>query len=180
MGKFMRRVESIDAAFDEFIEPLRNFRPAVYAFNTASAVGDFGSIWHVLGVVGAVTGLLEWSQTLVLAVLMGIESLTLNQGVKRLFRRSRPTVAGDDRFTVRRPLTSSFPSGHSSSAFFAAVIVSGWFSAPLIVVTFILAFFIALSRVAVRIHHLSDVVAGAAIGALLGAVALGFTRGIGA
>ncbi len=180
MGNFMRRVEAVDNAFDELIEPLRNFRPAVYVFNTASAVGDFGSIWHVLGVVCAASGLLEWSQALTLAVLMGVESLALNQGVKRLFRRSRPTVAGDDRFTVRRPLTSSFPSGHSSSAFFAAVILSGWLSAPYIAAIFVLAFIIATSRVAVRIHHVSDVVAGAVVGSILGAIALSFTRTVGA
>lgn len=179
MGKFMRRVEAIDNACDELIEPLRNFRPAVYVFNTASAVGDFGSIWHVLGVVGAVSGVLDWSQALTLALLMGVESLALNQGVKRIFRRSRPTVAGDDRFTVRRPLTSSFPSGHSSSAFFAAVILSGWLTAPYIVATFVLAVIIATSRVAVRIHHVSDVVAGAAVGSILGAIAVNFTRTVG-
>ena len=179
MGRFMRRVEAVDTAFDEFIEPLRDLRPAVYVFNTASAIGDFGSIWHVLGIIGALTGIISWSQALALALLMGLESLALNQGIKRMFRRSRPTVSGDDRFTVRRPLTSSFPSGHSSSAFFAAIVLSGWVTVPHIVAMFVLATVIALSRVAVRIHHLSDVLAGAVVGATLGAIAVNFTRSIG-
>ncbi len=62
----------------------------------------------------------------VFAALVGAESLVVNQGIKRLFRRTRPTEAGDDRFPVRRPTTSSFPSGHASSAAFAATVLTGW------------------------------------------------------
>ncbi|MEZ5218677.1 MAG: phosphatase PAP2 family protein [Ilumatobacteraceae bacterium] len=51
---------------------------------------------------------------------LGVESLLVNQGLKRLFRRDRPTTTGDDRYRVRQPSTSSFPSGHASAAFFAA------------------------------------------------------------
>lgn len=178
MSSFIARVEAIDERLDGCFEPLRNFRLSVYVFNTASAVGDFGSIWHVIGVVGALTGTLTWTQAVVLAALMGLESLLLNQGIKRLFRRRRPTVAGDDRFTVRRPLTTSFPSGHASSAFFAAWILSGWVSPTLTMVFFVVAVIVALSRVVVRIHHVSDIVVGSVIGTLLGIIALQFTATI--
>ncbi|MGA1358133.1 MAG: phosphatase PAP2 family protein, partial [Ilumatobacteraceae bacterium] len=121
---------------------------------------------------------LTWPQAVALALLMGAESLLLNQGIKRLFRRERPTAAGDDRFTVRRPLTSSFPSGHASSAFFAAVVLSGWVGATLTVVIFVVAVIIALSRVVVRIHHVSDILVGSVVGALLGTIAVQFTATI--
>jgi membrane-associated phospholipid phosphatase len=172
---FVARVDRLDERLDSCFEPLRNFRLSVYLFNTASAVGDFGSVWHVIGVVGALTGTLTWTQTLVLAALMGAESLLLNQGIKRMFRRRRPTVSGDDRFTVRRPLTTSFPSGHASSAFFAAFILSGWVSPLLTFVFFVVAVIVAVSRVVVRIHHVSDIVVGSVIGTLLGTIALQFT-----
>ncbi|MGA1387089.1 MAG: phosphatase PAP2 family protein, partial [Ilumatobacteraceae bacterium] len=121
---------------------------------------------------------LTWPQAVALALLMGAESLLLNQGIKRLFRRERPTAAGDDRFTVRRPLTSSFPSGHASSAFFAAVVLSGWVGATLTVVIFVVAVIIAVSRVVVRIHHVSDILVGSVVGALLGTIAVQFTATI--
>ncbi|MFZ9725931.1 MAG: phosphatase PAP2 family protein, partial [Ilumatobacteraceae bacterium] len=121
---------------------------------------------------------LTWPQAVALALLMGAESLLLNQGIKRLFRRERPTAAGDDRFTVRRPLTSSFPSGHASSAFFAAVVLSGWVGATLTFVIFVVAVIIALSRVVVRIHHVSDILVGSVVGALLGTIAVQFTATI--
>jgi undecaprenyl-diphosphatase len=58
--------------------------------------------------------------------LIGAESLVVNQGVKRLFKRTRPTTDGEDGLKVRRPMTSSFPSGHSSAAAFAATMLSTW------------------------------------------------------
>ncbi|MFT3855808.1 MAG: phosphatase PAP2 family protein [Ilumatobacteraceae bacterium] len=107
-----------------------------------------------------------------------MESATVNQGVKRVFRRRRPTEAGDPRYPVRRPSTSSFPSGHASAAFFAATIFiarDGRRAAPLWLA---LAGVVATSRVYVRIHHPSDVVAGAAVGALFGQGALTILRGL--
>jgi undecaprenyl-diphosphatase len=178
MSSFVARVDRLDERLDACFEPLRNSRPAVYVFNTSSAVGDFGAIWHVIGVVGAANGALSWMQAVVLAALMGVESLLLNQGVKRIFGRRRPTPAGDDRFTVRRPLTSSFPSGHASSAFFASFVLSGWVGTGWTVAFFVFAVIIALSRVVVRIHHVSDIVVGSLVGALLGTIALQFTATI--
>ena len=178
MSSFVTRIDQLDERLDGYFEPIRNSRPLGYVFNTSSAVGDFGAIWHVIGVVGALNGTLTWPQAVALALLMGGESLLLNQGIKRVFRRKRPTAAGDDRFTVRRPLTSSFPSGHASSAFFAAVVLSGWVGSMWTAVFFAFAVIIALSRVVVRIHHVSDIVVGSVVGSLLGAIAVQFTTTI--
>jgi undecaprenyl-diphosphatase len=112
-------------------------------------------------------------------VLLGAESLLVNQGLKRLFRRPRPTVEGDPRYAVRRPLTSSFPSGHASAAAFNAVLLTGWDgrrSAPL---WWGLALIVATSRAYVRIHHASDVAAGLATGAVLGLAARRLVRDVG-
>ncbi|MFM8625654.1 MAG: phosphatase PAP2 family protein, partial [Actinomycetota bacterium] len=109
---------------------------------------------------------------------LGVESLVVNQGVKRLFRRARPTVSGDDRFAVRTPLTSSFPSGHASSATYAAILLTSFTGAPLVWVWVVLASVVAMSRVVVRSHHFTDIAAGAITGALLGSVALAVSSAI--
>jgi undecaprenyl-diphosphatase len=101
-----------------------------------------------------------------------VESLFVNQGVKRVFRRERPTTNGDERFNVRTPVTSSFPSGHASSAFFAAVVLASWSPTSWAVLWFAIAVCVALSRVMVRLHHLSDIVGGALVGVALGFVAV--------
>jgi undecaprenyl-diphosphatase len=92
--------------------------------------------------------------------------------VKRIFRRERPTTSGDDRFDIRTPSTSSFPSGHASSATFAAVVLTSFTGFPLVIIWVAVACVVALSRVVVRIHHLSDIVGGIVTGAILGAIAV--------
>jgi undecaprenyl-diphosphatase len=140
-------------------------------FTTATALGDFGILWHIVGIVRAIADTSRVKQALILSALMGVESLLLNQGIKPFFKRERPTVKGDSRFKIRKPRTSSFPSGHASSAFFAAVVLTRWSSWPAITTWFVFAVIVATSRVAVRIHHATDIFAGALIGTAMGLLA---------
>jgi undecaprenyl-diphosphatase len=91
--------------------------------------------------------------------------------VKRLFRRERPTTAGDDRYAVRQPSTSAFPSGHASAAAFAASAFIAWDGRKWAPWWVTVATVVGVSRAYVRIHHASDVVGGALVGMLLGALA---------
>lgn len=162
-------VDRFDAVVDDWLERFRG-TPAVDAvFRTASHAGDFSMVWHVLGTARGIA-LGRPDQVLLLAALLGAESLIVNQGVKRLFRRERPTVSGDDRLVVRTPSTSAFPSGHASSAAFAATVLSGWDRGPVGLLWWTVAGVVGVSRAYVRIHHASDIVAGALVGAALGAV----------
>jgi membrane-associated phospholipid phosphatase len=161
-------VASFDTWGDEQLERLRGHALADPLFNSASFVGDFSAIWHVIGVGRAIIDPSKWRQSLAMSALIGAESLFVNQGVKRLFRRIRPTETGDPRFRVRRPTTSSFPSGHASAGFFAAAILTTATGPALAPVWYSVAVVVAVSRVYVRIHHLSDIVGGAALGAALG------------
>jgi undecaprenyl-diphosphatase len=158
------RLAAFDAWFDRLLEPTRNFKPTIWLFTTATALGDFG-------IVRAVADTSRVKQALILSALMGVESLLLNQGIKPFFKRERPTVKGDSRFKIRKPRTSSFPSGHASSAFFAAVVLTRWSSWPAITAWFVFAVIVATSRVAVRIHHATDIFAGALIGTAMGLLA---------
>ncbi len=165
------RLDAFDARFDRLLEPTRNFKPTIWLFTTATALGDFGMLWHIVGIVRAVADNSRLKQALILSALMGVESLLLNQGIKRFFKRERPTVKGDSRFKIRKPRTSSFPSGHASSAFFAAVVLTRWSSWPAIALWFSFAVIVATSRIAVRIHHATDIFAGALIGTAMGLLA---------
>ncbi len=93
----------------------------------------------------------------------------MNGPIKWLVRRERPPSPDARPLPLRTPRTSSFPSGHATSAFCAAAFLSdgdrAW--APLY---YALALVVAWSRVHVEIHHATDVVAGMVTGALLGAV----------
>ena len=115
----------------------------------------------------------------VLAIVLGVESLVVNQGLKRIFRRPRPTAEGDPRFPVRRPMTSAFPSGHASAAAFAATVLTAWDGPRSAPRWWTAAFAVAISRAYVRIHHPSDVVAGMAVGGVLGLGTVALLRRLG-
>ncbi len=161
-----------DDRVDRLVEPIRNVHAAVIVFMVASAVGDFGLLWHAIGLIRAIGSVDRFHDALVFSSMIGIESLLLNQGIKRFFRRTRPTERGDDRISVRTPSTSSFPSGHSSSAFFSALVLTYWVTWPWMILFYLFAIIIAISRIGARIHHASDVLAGAITGTLLGVVGL--------
>lgn len=168
-GSFGPLVDVFDQRVDELLEQIRGNPIADRIFTTASHAGEFSLIWHLVGIGrGLVKGRLD--QTIVLAALIGAESLIVNQGVKRLFKRDRPTTSGDDRLTVRAPVTSSFPSGHASAAAFAATMLTAWDGRRLGSLWFTLAGVVALSRAYVRIHHASDVVGGVIVGRILGLI----------
>lgn len=175
-GDLVQGIESFDALVDERLEPWRHSSRTASIFTAASHLGDFSLIWHIAAAARGVTSDRRAKQAIVVSALLGVESLVVNQGIKRLFRRQRPTESGDDRFEVRTPSTSSFPSGHASSAFFAATLLTtldGRRSAP---IWFGTAGIVATSRAYVRIHHASDVIGGAVVGLGLGLLARPLVR----
>jgi undecaprenyl-diphosphatase len=131
----------------------------------ASAAGDHSMVWLALaGVEGWRTG--QGGRALLRgAAAFGAESVLVNGLVKLAFRRRRPESTGPRPLPLRSPRTSSFPSGHASAAFFAAALLRDGAPAPLV---YAAAATVASSRVHVSMHHASDVIAGAALGAVLG------------
>ncbi|MFN3258417.1 MAG: phosphatase PAP2 family protein [Ilumatobacter sp.] len=159
-------VEAFDARSDLLLERIRGNAIADRVFTTASHVGDFSLVWHSIGLARAIIRRRP-DQFIVLAAAIGAESLIVNQGVKRIFRRARPTVAGDERLQVRQPSTSSFPSGHASAAAFAATLLTAWDGRRWGRLWWTIASVVGASRAYVRIHHASDVVGGAVVGRAL-------------
>lgn len=91
--------------------------------------------------------------------------------VKRIFCRTRPRdiephcwahIVTRDKF--------SFPSGHSTTAF-AVALSLGSFYPEIMPLLLVLATNVAISRVVVGMHFVSDVLVGSGMGALLGYVA---------
>jgi undecaprenyl-diphosphatase len=101
---------------------------------------------------------------------IGLTSATVNLGVKPRFERARPDRDAADVPTLRlarMPTSTSFPSGHSASAFAFANAVAGELPAlglPLRAA----AAAVAYSRVHTGVHYPGDVVAGSVVGAAVG------------
>ncbi len=161
-----RSVTALDRAAEGVFDHLRG-RPVLdRIFYGASALGDHSLIWLLLGCLRGLRSEKDWKAAVRVGVGVGLDSALVNIGIKSLFRRKRPKWDLERPLRLRRPRTSSFPSGHATSAFTAAALLSDqdrlW---PLY---YAAAVVVASSRVYVRIHHASDVVAGIVIGAGLG------------
>ncbi len=160
------RIDAFDDLVDEALDRWRGHRVPDRVFYAASALGDHSLIWLMLGAVRGLRSEHQWKAALRLGAALGAESALVNFGVKSLFRRTRPVSDRPRPLPLRQPRTSSFPSGHGTSAFMAAGLLSdrdSWW--PLY---YALAAIVASSRVYVRIHHASDVAGGIVIGILLG------------
>jgi undecaprenyl-diphosphatase len=163
-------VRAFDTAIEDRLERVRN--PVLdRVMYTLSSSADHSLLWFGIGGIRALRrGDLRFAAKF--AVAMGVESALTNGLVKSAFRRVRPEheiESGPLPYGMRRPITSSFPSGHATAAFTAATILAHtghgdvfWYAAATVV---------AGSRVYVRMHHASDVVVGAALGLALGRVA---------
>jgi undecaprenyl-diphosphatase len=91
-------------------------------------------------------------------------------GIKLVVRRRRPE--GEWGAIYRSTDPHSFPSGHAARAALLAVLAAGWGPGWLAAVILPWAPLVAVSRVAMGLHFLSDVLAGAVLGLLAGGLAL--------
>ena len=71
---------------------------------------------------------------------------------------------------VRKPKTSSFPSGHTLAAFCAATVLSRPGDRSGNALLYGAAGLIGVSRIHLRAHHASDVAGGVVLGTVLGLV----------
>lgn len=163
----------LDDAVDAQFQLLRGNPVADRTFYIASEAADFSIAWHVINLVMVVVRPSRRRHAVRLAVMLGLESILVNGVLKRFTRRARPDLLEERAYEVRRPKTSSFPSGHASSAALAAVLLSD--AAPRLRPLWgTLAAVVAASRIHNRMHHASDVAAGAALGTMVGLAAKRF------
>lgn len=160
-------VSRFDRAVDRSFDRLRSHRRIDRVMYALSEVGDFSLIWHTVGAAVALCGDERAERGAVrLSAALAVEAVLVNGVVKSAFGRQRPQRDVPHTHRLRRPRTSSFPSGHASAAACAAVILADQTGRWLPWTA--LAALVASSRVHVRIHHGSDVIGGAIIGAGLG------------
>ena len=165
LGLVARFDRSVDQAFDH----LRGHPVADRLFYAATELGDFGLIWMLIGTTRALGGDQHLARAGRLTATLAVESVVVNGMIKSLFRRERPVSQEPRPYKMRMPLTTSFPSGHSSTAVVAAILLSE--GSDLWPLYWAVAGVVATSRIYVRIHHASDVVGGLATGLVIGTAA---------
>ncbi len=157
------RIQSIDNRVLESISRLH--RPSLNRIMiTASRAGNAGIVWWLICIPFLIRP--TWRNTgfnivfgLCIAHLMG-EII-----IKHLVKRVRPCHSlEDDEQIIRRPRFYSFPSGHTTASFSVVGVALLRCSLITFLPIFLLAALIGFSRIYLRVHYLTDVVAGALLG----------------
>jgi undecaprenyl-diphosphatase len=130
--------------------------------------GGDGWLWYALGGAILLFGGENRYRATGASALAAASGILLFLWLKRLTGRKRPCHLEPHCWArLLPPDQFSFPSGHTITAFAVAVPVALFFPDLTVGVLFC-AFSIALSRILLGMHFLSDVIAGAAIGSALG------------
>ena len=134
-----------------------------------SNAANFSALWLVIAAGMALVGGAPGRRAAVRGLCaVGITSAVANLGMKKIFRRARPSrsVRGEDD-AVQMPGSTSFPSGHSASAF--AFTLAAAREVPALALPLVpLAAAVGYSRIHTGVHYPGDVLAGALLGSVIG------------
>ena len=167
MQAFLEQIIALDRALVDAAGDLR-WTPATGVFVLISA-------WWVKGPLFVVAGLLRDVRDRILPItglaITGalVAGDAASSAIKEAVERPRPPEDDPARLdaVVRLPESHSFPSGHATTAFAAATafaVLVPRFRVPALAI----AVLVALSRVYLGVHFVFDVIAGAALGSLIG------------
>jgi undecaprenyl-diphosphatase len=165
----LARLLSADARWSESLR--RAERPGVLrvAATIFAHSGD-SWFWGIALAVIAWRGDAFWRSWAVHLVLSIAALAAVVMAIKLLVRRRRP--AGEWGAIYRNTDPHSFPSGHAARAALLAVLLSAWGPAWAAPIAIAWAPLVSLARVALGVHYLSDVVAGALLGLAAAALAV--------
>jgi|LGOV01.1.fsa_nt_gb undecaprenyl-diphosphatase len=126
-------------------------------------LGDFGLLWFLLSL-----SLLIFKETrrvgIICLVSLLLGALFTNVVLKTLIARPRPFTHTTINLLINTPRDSSFPSGHTTSAFaFAFVLLRERFKVGKVniyAISLVLAGLVAFSRLYLYVHFPTDILAG--------------------
>ncbi len=137
--------------------------PVVRAARGLSLFGEHAAGWFALGLLGAVVDRGRRRDWLTAATGV-VAAHAASIAVKRVVRRQRP-IDESIEVLVKTPSSLSFPSSHATSTTAAAVVYSGLTGRNLVPV---LVPPMLVSRLVLGVHYPTDVLAGSALGAVVG------------
>jgi undecaprenyl-diphosphatase len=142
----------------------------VKMFQIASRLGD-GVLWYTLIATLALCFGDAGRLVALQCAVAGFSGLAIYRALKNVLVRERPYMTHAAIVCAGKPLDRfSFPSGHTLHAASFSVVVCT--SLPMLAWVLVpVALLIALSRVVLGLHYPSDVLAGGALGALIGMAA---------
>lgn len=128
-------------------------------------LGNIGLLW--IAILFILMSIKKYRKIALMLLLSLILSAILGEGIlKNIIKRTRPcyTVPAMQ-LLIPKPLTYSFPSGHTASAFAAVGILAKYFR-KYAVLFYTVAILIAFSRLYLYVHYPTDVLGGIILGLL--------------
>lgn len=173
MSPFIKAFTSYDLKLFLWIARRRRVHRIARIFRWVSRLGD-GPFYLLLGLCLALFEPINGKRFLAAGALAMALELPLYLLLKNTVRRARPHDAlGHLTAFITPSDTFSFPSGHSAAAVVAATLV-GHFYTPFLFPALLVAFLICLSRVILRVHYPTDILAGIFLGLSAALTALFF------
>lgn len=160
----------MDDRFLKFLLSIRSKRLNSYMI-AITHLGTGGAIWFITTFILYYLGYRIEAVNIFLALL--INAIICNLLLKNILKRDRPSWINKVELLIKNPKDFSFPSGHASSSFAAAVTISYYFKG-MGIFFIIIAALIAFSRIYHFVHYPSDVI----IGEILGIVIAMITKNI--
>ena len=171
-------VESV-LSWDERAMIAVSENPVMRRFNhvlvTATYLGD-GYLWGVMALVLILFGATADRFNVLTGLGVSVVNITIFRFIKLLFSRQRPEGLGSG-LRSRIMDSYSFPSGHATTSFGLAWVVSQSYPIlPVQIAIYAVAGMISISRIYVREHYPLDVLAGAILGTVVASYVYPFFR----
>lgn len=164
------RIQSFDTAVLNFINSYFHNSVLDRIMPLITYIGNMGLIWIIISVVLLVNK--KYRKTGIMVIGTLIMASVLGEGIiKHLVQRPRPCVdIPAFKLLIAKPLSYSFPSGHTTSSFAAAGILMKEFKRYRIYII-LLASMIAFSRLYLDVHYPTDIIGGIILGLLCSIIA---------
>jgi membrane-associated phospholipid phosphatase len=164
---FLAAIGDADQALLRFLRTRGHAEPVETIMRALGLSGEYGAVWIGIGGVGGLIDERRRSRWLV-AGLTAPAAIVANYAVKRTIGRERPLIEEHPPL-ARAPSKLSFPSAHATSSVAAATAL-GRVQPRARLPLFALAAAICVGRPYLGMHYPSDALAGAVLGAAIGAL----------
>lgn len=136
-----------------------------------TSLGNLGIVWIFIALMLIISSpeKKQVGASLLIALIMCI--VIGNLLIKNIVKRNRPFFHKNYKILIKQPWDYSFPSGHTLSSFAAATVLFS-INQTVGILSLVLAVLIALSRLYLRVHFFSDVLASMILGTGIGILAV--------
>lgn len=166
-------LNSIDLRMLSFLNRKLKYRFLDRTMPVITALGNGGLVWIAISIYLITDGKYQIEGFRIIAALL-VTTIVGEGIIKHTIKRTRPFVNMiESKLLISKPITYSFPSGHTASSF-AAVGILITSDCKLLIAALLLACLIAFSRVYLNVHYPTDVFMGIILGLLCARIVLMF------